>query len=254
MRELIFSIAKRIGAGIQRNAEDATAAIDGRHYGEATAVILLIIVKILLILAMTLLVLVLAFFNWQFLLVFVGFPAAVIAAIVYNCRKKAPESPIVEVVSPANLRAKAEEFFTLMRDVAYLILRDVSEYTTVICPSHIGAVETAHRFRLQGETIIYEFMAAVSGPVDVQTLREQLQRHIVQRLRSRELPGLTAEVYVSKAGRPFSVIQCLNVVDFGGFVQVSLVFCDESAVVLLEAKERARSEFQRQPDYRDPML
>ena len=187
------------------------------------------------------------FFFW-----FVFLPLAGIFGIIAHFEKKNPDidSPSDYSLEDELVRQRAEEVYDFVRDAAYSVIADVSEYTPLVRPASPSAIETNVRIYVREHVAFFQFNSPISDTVDVNDLRERLQTRLTQKLRGLELPGIPSEMVIWH-NRPYVPLQIYSVSDTGASVNMDLVFADDASIPLLEAKARARLERQRQNSYRD---
>ncbi len=187
--------------------------------------------------------------NWETMVFIIGIPVC-----LYwwwqDRRLKRPAPEIQTDIDAELLRQRAEEAYTYVRDAAYLVLADISDYTPVVRPASPSGVETNARIYIRDGVAFFQFNAVISGPCELREIQERLQHHLTTRSRNRELPGIPSDVVLYN-GKPYSPLQVYAVTDLGSSINVDLVFSDKISIPLIEAKARARMERQRQTDYRD---
>ncbi len=190
--------------------------------------------------------------HWNLFFWWVLLPAATIIALVAYFENKNHDAGCASDYSDEDelLRQRAAEVYDFVRDAAYSVISDVSEYTPLIRPASPSAVETNVRIYVREHVAFFQFNNPISDTVDVNDLRERLQTRLTQKLRGHELPGIPSEMVVRNA-RPYAPLQVYSVSDTGPSVNIDFVFADDTSIPLLEAKARARLERQRQTSYRD---
>lgn len=160
-----------------------------------------------------------------------------IASYFANAKDKSQLSNNLETEDSALLTEQAEAVYEFVRDGVFLILRRLSEYTAIVCPSSPSAIETNTRFFVRNGVVIFQFNTLQSGAISVEQFQQDFNRALGQMLRAHELPGLPATL-VTVEGRQYPPMQVLSVLDVGNSLNINLVFTDARSVAMIDAKRR----------------
>ncbi len=171
----------------------------------------------------------------RFLLPLIGVPVmAVVLVKSYLLNHEDRTALASSQADQIELESRAEALYDYVRDGIFLVLRRVSEYTSVIRPSSPSSIETNSQFCIREGVAIFQFNALVSEQIkDLPELRRTLDRALGQMLRGGELPGLPSKL-VSIRGRNYPPVQILALTDLGSSVNVDVIFTNEEAVAMLE--------------------
>lgn len=130
----------------------------------------------------------------------------------------------------------ADGIYEYVRDAMFLAFRAVSEYTNIVTPSRASAIELVESpYTLEDGYAVFNFIAKVCGPVDVDSLKKDLARTVQQLHRAHELNGIPRDL-TEINGAYYCPLQILGKPqDFGEYVQVFVVFATEKTVELTRA-------------------
>ena len=130
-----------------------------------------------------------------------------------------------------------EEEHELVCDAAFLVLRDVAEYTpNLVSPSRPSAIECPDDpYTIEDGYVVHNFLDKICGPVDLDQLKIDIQRTFRQKHRAHELNGFSRD-YVEINGSYYCPLQIFGKPqDFGDFIQISVVLATETTVKLTRA-------------------
>ena len=160
-----------------------------------------------------------------------------IASYFVNAKDKSQLSNNLEAEDSVLLTEQAEAVYEFVRDGVFLVLRRLSEYTDIICPSMPSAIETNVRYYIRNGVAIFQFNTLQSGEVSLEQFQQDFGRVLGQMLRAHELPGLP-NTLVRIEGKQYPPIQVLSILDVGGSLNINLVFMDVHSVAMIDAKRR----------------
>lgn len=136
----------------------------------------------------------------------------------------------------AKLDEWAEGIYEYVRDAVFLAFRAVSEYTNIITPSRASTIELVDTpYTLEDGYAVFNFIAKICGPIDVDSLKSDLTRTLQQLHRAHELNGIPRDL-VQINGSWYCPLQILGKPqDMGDYVQLSVIFATEKTVELTRA-------------------
>lgn len=235
MKRLFEALVEIIKNYVNAFAEDTAEALEGRDKLHLLKNAFLFLLAILGIVACISAIFVGLYLCRRFLLPLIGVPVmAVVLVKSYLMNHEDRTAPASSQADQIELESRAEALYDYVRDGIFLVLRTVSEYTSIIRPASPSSIETNAQFCIREGVLIFQFNTLVSEQIkDLPELRRTLDRALGQMLRGGELPGLPSKL-VSIRGRNYPPVQLLALTDLGSSVNIDVIFTNEESVALLE--------------------
>lgn len=170
------------------------------------------------------------------LLPIIGGPALVALMIAsYRANHNYTPQIIEPPQSQAMLEERAEALYPWVRDGIFLVLRSLSEYTSIIRPASPSAIETQARFYTKDKFAVFQFTALCSDTLDLSDFKRDFERVLGQMLRAGELPGLPSKLVTINGGN-YLPVQVYTLSDMGSSINLDIVFADEHSLQYIEAR------------------
>lgn len=242
MRKLFKTIFHMLQDRINAFAEDTAEALENRDKLHLFRNVVLALMVFLGVFGGVSLLLVLLYLGRKVFLPLIGVPLC-ITILVASYFENRKDTALLNADSEerALLEERAEALYEYVRDGIFLVLRALSDYTPIVRPSSVSAIETNSRFYVRDGVAIFQFNALLSDDVDVPQLKRDIERVLGQKLRTNELPGLPSKL-VTINGRTYTPIQILSLADMGSSVNIDVVLTNEKSIHLIEAKRQLHLE------------
>ena len=240
MARLMEVVGQKLRERVNAFLEDTAEAIESGDSIRVICNLLYAVAAVLAVLGSCALLLALLYAGRKAIAALLGPPLLIglfIASYLANAKDKPCLPEEVEVEDSALLTEQAEAVYEFVRDGVFLILRRLSEYTAIVCPSSPSAIETNTRFFVRNGVVIFQFNTLQSGAISVEQFQQDFNRALGQMLRAHELPGLPATL-VTVDGKQYPPMQVLSILDVGGSLNINLVFTDARSVAMVDAKRR----------------
>ena len=145
----------------------------------------------------------------------------------------APPLPIEEV------RTRAQNTYPLMKQTAYLLLRDLCRYLPgLVAPFSLAAVVAPVNYDITASlvTVFHFVVAKGADDTPVTTIKEILESLVDQYLRSQTLPLAVPAIYTAADGTTWPGLVVDGVYDIGQHYRVDFVLTNEAEVARLKAR------------------
>lgn len=165
-----------------------------------------------------------------------------------------------EEVQRALVIERAAERQDEVRALAFVAIRSAADNTPLVSPRDEFDIQSTradgNSFYLKDDKVpIFQFEVDLAEEIDVEqeeTIRRAIQKYVVKNLP--RFPLLHSE-----EARGWPCVEVLDVKNLGGHVQIDMVLTDSASIPLIEARRRARAEYQmkaqqHRPNPHDPLF
>lgn len=139
----------------------------------------------------------------------------------------------------AEVRARAEKTYPLMKQTAYLLFTDLCRYLSgLVAPFSLSAVTAPVNFDITPSLVTQFHFVVAKGQCDAPTamVKEILDNLVFQHLKAQDLPISIPAIYTAADGSTWPGLVVDGVYDLGSQYRVDLVITNEAEATALKAK------------------